>query len=81
MHFHESTGRTLSREGKSKRELDHLRVYAGPDSTADKPMWLVEHHASPHDRNPESHTFEDGHEMLRHIAEHANVPPPEDEEK
>jgi len=78
--YNESRGPSLSREAKRKPELHHLRIYGHPDSTSETPKWLVENHASPRDRKPEEHTFTDGHEMLRHVAEHAAVPEPKEEE-
>ncbi len=78
--YNESRGPGLSRETR-KPGTHHLRIYGHPDSTPETPKWLVENHASPRDRKPEEHTFTDGHEMLRHVAESAAVPPPQDEEK
>jgi hypothetical protein len=78
--YNESSGPSLSREAKRKPELHHLRIYGHPDSTNEKPMWLVEHHASQRDRQPEERAFSDGHAMLAHIAEHAAVPNNEDHE-
>ena len=72
--FSESHGPSLkkSRELEREKDLHHLRVYG--HGTAESPSWTVEHHAS-EDSNPASvHKFSDGHEMLRHIAEHAAVP-------
>jgi hypothetical protein len=65
---------------EADRELDHLRVKAHPDGTPESPRWIVEHFASEHDKNPQVYEFDDGHEMLAHVAEHACVPEPSDEE-
>ena len=79
--MHEARGPSLSREAKQKAALHHIELFASPQATPEKPMWLVEHHASQRDRNPETHEFDDGHEMLRHIADAAAVPEPKDEGK
>ncbi len=81
MHYNESSGPSLSREAKQKAALHHIRIFGHPQATADKPMWLLEHHASQRDRNPETHEFTDGHEMLAHIATNSGVPEPKDEAK
>jgi hypothetical protein len=80
MSYSEARGLTLSRE-KQKPGLNHLRIFGHADSSAEKPMWLVEHHRSSSDRTPETHVFDDGSEMLRHVAEHADVPAPKDGEQ
>jgi hypothetical protein len=72
-------GLKLSREARRKAELDHLEIFAHPDSTDSRRMWLIEAHRSPRDRNPSTHEFDDGHDMLRFVAEHAAVPEPAEE--
>ena len=78
--YNESSGPSLSREAKRKPELHHLRIYGHPDSTPEKPQWLVEHHASPRDRKPQEHSFTDGSAMLAHVANNSGVPEPKDGE-
>ncbi len=78
--YHEisATGPSLSREAKRKAELHHIRIFGSPDATREKPAWIIEHHSSPRDRNPETHEFTDGHEMLAHIANNSGVPEEKD---
>jgi hypothetical protein len=78
--YNESHGPSLSREAKRKPALHHLRVYAHPDGTPEKPAWIVEHHASPRDRTPEEHSFTDGSDMLVHIGNASGIPAPESED-
>jgi hypothetical protein len=52
-----------------KDNLHHLRIYGHSDGG-----WLVEHHSAENDAHPTEHVFENGHEMLAHVAEHAAVP-------
>ncbi len=73
--YHESSGPSLSREAKRKPELHHIRIFGSPDATREKPAWIIEHHSSPRDRNPLTHEFTDGHEMLSHLANHTGVEP------
>jgi hypothetical protein len=70
----------LSREARRKAELHHLEIFGHPDSTDSRPMWLIEAHNSPRDRNPDTHEFDNGHDMLRFVAEHAAVPEPAESE-
>jgi hypothetical protein len=63
-----------ARELDKAKQLDHIRLYAAEGGTPESPRWLVQHHASANDRKPVEHVFDDGHEMLRHVAEHASVP-------
>jgi hypothetical protein len=78
MEYHESSGNSLkeSREQKKRAELHHLRI---PVANRKK-EFLVEHHSTAEgDQWPEIHVFEDGHEMLAHVANHTGVPEPEGE--
>jgi hypothetical protein len=70
-HYVEAKGK----KHKPKRELHHLKVLAHPDGTPESPRWVIEHHAEETDSpDPEKHEFTDGHEMLAHVANCANVP-------
>ena len=64
-----------TREKEREADLHHLRIYGHPDATPAEPKWVVAHHRSADDAKPVEHEFSDGVEMLRHIAEHARVPP------
>jgi hypothetical protein len=41
---------------------------------------LCAHYSSEDDKKPETHYFEDEHEMLAHVAQHSYVPEPSEEE-
>jgi hypothetical protein len=79
--YNESSGPTLSREAKQKAALHHIRIYGSPNATAERPAWLIEHHGSERDRNPDTHEFSDPHEMLAHVATHSGAPEPDDKGK
>jgi hypothetical protein len=64
-----------SREKEREADLHHLTIHAHSDATPESPKWIVAHHHSENDDRPAEHVFDDGHSMLRHIAEHAAVPP------
>jgi len=72
----ESRGPSLknSREMERASNLHHIRIYGHSDGTSESPRWLVEHHTSENDSRPTEHTFDNGHDMLAHVAEHAAVP-------
>ena len=72
MHI-ESSGPSLKESRSNSRELHHLRIYAGSEATPEKPSWLVEHYETEDDKHPQSHSFSDGLELLRHVAEHCAV--------
>ena len=74
----ESSGPSLRNAGELDRDVHHLRIYAGSDGTPETPRWIVEHHRTEHDNNPQTHYFDDGHALLAHVAEHAYVPEPKD---
>ena len=79
--YHEAKGASLKKLREKKREenLHHLSVHGHPDGTPDSPKWIVAHHLSEEDRNPVEHEFDNGTDMLRHVAEHASVPEEEGE--
>src|SRR5579864_8118422 len=64
-----------TREKEREADLHHLRVYAHPAATPDKPRWVVSHYHSEDDSRPVSHDFTDGAKMLSHIGAAASVPP------
>lgn len=68
-------GPTLSRARKREqdKELHHLRLLAHPDGTSDHRRWIVEHHTSENDAEPAAFEFDNGKEMLAHVAEHAGA--------
>jgi hypothetical protein len=78
--YNESAGPSLkeARELDKAKTLHHVRIYGAKGGTPESPRWLVQHHASANDRKPVEHEFDDGHEMLRHVAENAGVPNDED---
>lgn len=73
-------GRSLkdSRQREREADLHHIRIHGHEDGTPESPRWVVSHHVSDNDPKPTEFVFEDGHEMLAHIAEHASVPEPEE---
>ncbi len=83
MAYHEGHGKSLKemRDQKKKEGLHHLRIHAHPHGTPDKPKWLVLHHASEDDANPEGYEFDSGAEMLGHVAEHSGVSMPDSGEE
>src|SRR5215469_14135646 len=62
------------REKERQADLDHIRIAGHPDGTPESPRWVVSHHASADDRKPQEFVFDDGHEMLAHIANATSVP-------
>jgi hypothetical protein len=74
--YTESHGPSLkkSRELERQKNVHHLRVFGHADGTPESPKWVIEHHRSEDDSSPAVHEFDQGHEMLAHIAEHAGVP-------
>ena len=73
MRYEESSGPSLKETRSGSRELHHLRIYAGAEATPEKPTWLVEHHQSEDDKHPGAFSFDDGLDLLRHVAEHCAV--------
>jgi hypothetical protein len=75
-HYTEARGPSLkkTREWEREKNLHHLRIYGHVDGTPDSPRWIVEHHGSENEGNPAEHEFDNGQEMLAHVAEHASVP-------
>ena len=71
----ESHGPSLKESRKLEREkkLHHLRIFSGPNATAENKSWVVTHHSSDDSEPVEEHSFTDGKAMLTHIAEHAAV--------
>lgn len=74
MYSVEAHGPGLAKSRELRKELHHLRIHAAEDATPEKPAWIVSHHAAAHDKHPEEFHFSDGHEMLAHLANAANVP-------
>lgn len=78
MEYIEKRGLGLEAKRNQDRKEEpphHIRIFGHSDSTPEKPMWLLEHHLSETgDKKPQSFTFDDGHEMLAHVAQHAHVP-------
>ena len=70
--YTEAHGPSLKKE--RERELEHLRIYAKPESDHEAPAWVVVHHFVSPTHEPVELEFSDGHEMLRHIANEAAVP-------
>jgi hypothetical protein len=68
-----------SRQLEREKNLHHLRIHGHPDGTPESPKWIVEHHSSENDSSPVEHEFDNGHDMLAHVAEHSAVS--EDEER
>jgi hypothetical protein len=79
MSYNEASGPALNRDGKKKAQLHHLTI--SPSSTEEKPGWIVSHFKTERDRSPVEHHFSDGTQLMQHIADAANVPPPQDEER
>ena len=80
MSYAESRGPSLKESRERERELHHLRVHGHQDATPQSPKWVVSHYAAENDRRPSAeYDFDSGIEMLRHVAEHANVPAEEGE--
>ena len=78
MRYVEARGRSLKQE--RERELEHLRVYGGPEASKEKPSWLVEHHFASPAHEPETHEFSDHNEMIEHVRTHSGVEPVEEAE-
>jgi hypothetical protein len=76
MSYHEASGRSLSRE-KEKAQLHHLTI--SPSSTSEHPGWTVARFKSERG-SPVNHEFNDGHELLAHVANSLGIPEPENEE-
>jgi hypothetical protein len=63
-----------SRKGKDKKpELHHIRIFASEDATPEKPSWLVAHHFTDRQDEPQVHKFDDHNEMLQHVAEYTST--------
>ena len=71
-----SKARKLAKE----RDLDHIRIHASEEGSPERPEWIVAHHRTPNDRNPEYYEFVSGKQMLEHIRKHASVPSEDVEE-
>ena len=57
-----------------KKELQHLRVFAGDGATHENPSWIVEHDFG-EDHEPEQHRFTDHGEMIEHLSRHTSTEP------
>jgi len=68
-----------SKHAPSKKRTHPVTIYTHHDGEGQARRWTVEHH---HDGTESTeHDFQDGHEMLVHIANHAGVPEPQEEGK
>src|SRR5437016_4847794 len=61
-------GLKKSREQERASSLDHLRIKAGREAG-----YVIEHHSSDNDANPQEHEFRDGLGALKHVAIHAGM--------
>ena len=77
--FTEAKGPSLKHARELDRDVHHLRIYGSADGSPESPRWIVEHHSTEHDKNPQTHYFENGNEMLAHVAQNAYVPEPSEE--
>lgn len=71
-----ATGPSLkaSRELNKSDNLDSIEITGAPGGSPDSPRWSVTHYFSGDDQRPQEFEFDDGAELLRHVAEHCNVP-------
>jgi hypothetical protein len=78
MNYIEARGASLKASREHNKELKSIEIHGHSESKPGSPKWLVQHNHVGGEK-PDTYDFTDGHEMIRHVAEHSGVPAPGDD--